>query len=313
MLFGAKITDVRIRNGKIAGVCLGDTTVEGAAVILATGHSARDIYEILHRRGVRIEAKPFAMGVRAEHPQQLIDRAQYHLPERGEYLPAASYSLVSQVGGRGVYSFCMCPGGFIVPAMTRAGESVVNGMSPSGRNSVFANSGIVTEIRLSDFEHLRAEHGELAGLRFQQQFEELAYRQIGDRQIAPAQRLADFVAGKASAALLLRAGHRRDANGTVDARHDFRRAAGRPGLVRQETARIRNERGARRRRRIAHFFAGTHPARSGDADAPADRGAFPGRRGRRIRRGNHLGRHRRRTVRRPRRRLPCRKAVKSFL
>ena len=155
VLFGAKITDVRIRNGKIAGVCLGDTTVEGAAVILATGHSARDIYEILHRRGVRIEAKPFAMGVRAEHPQQLIDRAQYHLPERGEYLPAASYSLVSQVGGRGVYSFCMCPGGFIVPAMTRAGESVVNGMSPSGRNSVFANSGIVTEIRLSDFEHLQ--------------------------------------------------------------------------------------------------------------------------------------------------------------
>ena len=201
VLFGAKITDVRIRNGKIAGVCLGDTTVEGAAVILATGHSARDIYEILHRRGVRIEAKPFAMGVRAEHPQQLIDRAQYHLPERGEYLPAASYSLVNQVGGRGVYSFCMCPGGFIVPAMTRAGESVVNGMSPSGRNSVFANSGIVTEIRLSDFEHLRAEHGELAGLRFQQQFEELAYRQIGDRQIAPAQRLADFVAGKASGSL----------------------------------------------------------------------------------------------------------------
>lgn len=111
------------------------------------------------------------MGVRAEHPQRLIDSIQYHMPERGEYLPAAAYSLVAQVGGRGVYSFCMCPGGFIVPAMTRSGESVVNGMSPSGRNSVYANSGIVTEIRPEDFAHLRAAHGELAGLRFQQQLE----------------------------------------------------------------------------------------------------------------------------------------------
>ena len=201
VLFGAKITDVRIRNGKIAGVCLGDTTVEGAAVILATGHSARDIYEILHRRGVRIEAKPFAMGVRAEHPQQLIDRAQYHLPERGEYLPAASYSLVSQVGGRGVYSFCMCPGGFIVPAMTDAAQSVVNGMSPSLRNSPYANSGLVTEVRLDDFAHLRDEWGELAGLRFQQMFEETARLHGGAAQVAPAQRVADFVAGRPSRTL----------------------------------------------------------------------------------------------------------------
>lgn len=201
VLFGAKITDVRIRNGKIAGVCLGDTTVEGAAVILATGHSARDIYEILHRRGVRIEAKPFAMGVRAEHPQQLIDRAQYHLPERGEYLPAASYSLVNQVGGRGVYSFCMCPGGFIVPAMTDAAQSVVNGMSPSLRNSPYANSGLVTEVRLDDFAHLRDEWGELAGLRFQQMFEETARLHGGAAQVAPAQRVADFVAGRPSRTL----------------------------------------------------------------------------------------------------------------
>ena len=141
------------------------------------------------------------MGVRVEHPQRLIDAAQYHMPERGEYLPAASYSLVEQVGGRGVYSFCMCPGGFIVPAMTGGGESVVNGMSPSGRNSVFANSGIVTEVRLSDFEHLRSEHGPLAGLRFQQQLERLAYEQVGDRQVAPAQRLSDFVAGRRSGSL----------------------------------------------------------------------------------------------------------------
>lgn len=108
--------------------------------------------------------------MRIEHPQALIDSIQYHCETRGEYLPAASYSLVSQENGRGVYSFCMCPGGFIVPAMTDAAESVVNGMSPSGRTSPYANSGLVTEVRLADFEHLRAEWGELAGLKFQQRF-----------------------------------------------------------------------------------------------------------------------------------------------
>lgn len=198
VLFEHKVTDIILRDGRIRGVRCGDETIEGAAVVLATGHSARDIYELLHRRGVRLEAKPFAMGVRIEHPQALIDSIQYHCEERGEYLPAASYSLVSQQNGRGVYSFCMCPGGFIVPAMTDAAQSVVNGMSPSGRTSPYANSGLVTEVRLSDFEHLRAEWGELAGLRFQQQFEELARRQGGDRQIAPAQRVTDFVAGQAS-------------------------------------------------------------------------------------------------------------------
>ena len=200
-VFGARATGLRVREDRVEGVLLGDTLVEGAAVVLAAGHSARDIYEMLDRCGVELEAKAFAMGVRVEHPQRLIDAAQYHMPERGEYLPAASYSLVEQVGGRGVYSFCMCPGGFIVPAMTGGGESVVNGMSPSGRNSVFANSGIVTEVRLSDFEHLRSEHGPLAGLRFQQQLERLAYEQVGDRQVAPAQRLSDFVAGRRSGSL----------------------------------------------------------------------------------------------------------------
>lgn len=199
--FEHRVTDIRIVRERITGVYLGDTVVEGAAVILGTGHSARDIYEILHKRGVQMEAKPFAMGVRVEHPQSLIDSTQYHRPQRDEFLPAATYSLVSQIRGRGVYSFCMCPGGFIVPAMTHAGESVVNGMSPSGRNSAFANAGIVTEVRLSDFEHLRAEHGELAGLRYQQQLEEVAYQQVGDHQVAPAQRLADFVAGKTSESL----------------------------------------------------------------------------------------------------------------
>ena len=197
-LFDKKVTDLRIVRGRIEGVACGDERIDGAAVVLATGHSARDIYELLHARRIRLEAKQFAMGVRIEHPQPLIDSIQYHRPTRGAYLPAASYSLVSQERGRGVYSFCMCPGGFIVPAMTDAAQSVVNGMSPSGRTSPYANSGLVTEVRLSDFEHLRAEWGELAGLKFQQQFEEAARLNGGDRQIAPAQRVANFVAGRTS-------------------------------------------------------------------------------------------------------------------
>ncbi|MDE5579505.1 MAG: FAD-binding protein [Alistipes sp.] len=201
VLFERRVTDLILKDDRILGVRCGDETIEGAAVVLATGHSAHDIYELLHRRGVRIEAKPFAMGVRIEHPQALIDSIQYHCESRGEYLPAAAYSLVSQECGRGVYSFCMCPGGFIVPAMTDAAQSVVNGMSPSGRTSPYANSGIVTEVRLADFESLRAEWGELAGLKFQQQFEELARQQGGEYQIAPAQRVADFVAGRPSATL----------------------------------------------------------------------------------------------------------------
>ena len=190
-----------VKNGRITGVKVGDNTVEGAAVVLATGHSARDIYELLYASGITVEAKPFAMGVRIEHPQRLIDSIQYHRDERGEWLPAASYSLVSQEAGRGVYSFCMCPGGFIVPAMTNPQQSVVNGMSPSGRNSAFANSGLVTEVRLEDFAHLREEWGELAGLRYQQIFEELAREHSGERQVAPAQRVADFVAGRESRSL----------------------------------------------------------------------------------------------------------------
>ncbi len=200
-LFEKRITDIELRGGRIRGVWCGDELVEGAAVVLATGHSARDIYTMLHRHGVLLEAKPFAMGVRIEHPQALIDSIQYHAPSRGEYLPAAAYSLVSQEHGRGVYSFCMCPGGFIVPAMTDAAQSVVNGMSPSGRTSPYANSGLVTEVRIADFDHLTAEWGPLAGLKFQEQFEHSARENGGDRQIAPAQRVADFVAGRASSSL----------------------------------------------------------------------------------------------------------------
>lgn len=200
-VFNSRVTDLEIKGGRVRGVWCGATLVEGAAVVLATGHSARDIYELLHREGVRLEAKAFAMGVRIEHPQALIDSIQYHCETRGEYLPAAAYSLVSQENGRGVYSFCMCPGGFIVPAMTDAAQSVVNGMSPSGRTSPYANSGLVTEVRLDDFVHLRDEWGELAGLRFQQMFEETARLHGGAAQVAPAQRVADFVAGRPSRTL----------------------------------------------------------------------------------------------------------------
>lgn len=199
--FGCRVTSFDLYDGRIVGVRCGDERIAGAAVVLATGHSARDVYETLVHSGIRVEAKPFAMGVRIEHPQLLIDSIQYHCRERGPYLPAASYSLVSQVNGRGVYSFCMCPGGFIVPAMTDAAQSVVNGMSPSQRNSPYANSGLVTEIRLEDFAALRDEWGELAGMRFQQLFEEAARRYGGAAQIAPAQRVADFVAGRDSASL----------------------------------------------------------------------------------------------------------------
>lgn len=202
VIFETRVEQIVVRDSRACAVktASGDV-IEGAAVVLATGHSAGDIYQMLQRDGIRIEAKPFAMGIRVEHPQQLIDSIQYSMPERGEYLPAASYSLAAQIAGRGVYSFCMCPGGFIVPAMTDPMQSVVNGMSPSGRNSVFANSGIVTEIRTEDFEHLRAKHGELAGLEFQRMFEQAAKKQGGEGQIAPAARLGDFVQGKRSSSL----------------------------------------------------------------------------------------------------------------
>jgi uncharacterized protein len=144
--------------------------------------------------------KQFAMGVRVEHPQELIDRLQYHGKTRGEHLPAASYSLVRQVDGRGVYSFCMCPGGFIVPAATSPEEVVVNGMSPSHRNSPYANSGIVVEIRPEDFARYSGS-GVFAGLEFQAELEKQAWIAGGCTQTAPAQRLGDFVEGRTSGSL----------------------------------------------------------------------------------------------------------------
>lgn len=198
VLFGTKVCDVIVKDGVAKGVVTAQgERIPGRAVILATGHSARDIYGLLHSKGILVEPKSFAMGVRVEHPQEMIDKIQYHMPERGEFLPAAAYSLVHQVAGRGVYSFCMCPGGFIVPASTGSNEVVVNGMSPSLRNSRFANSGIVVEIRESDFMQY-SKYGPLAGLHMQMELERQAYEQGGDGVVSPAQRLADFVAGKQS-------------------------------------------------------------------------------------------------------------------
>ena len=166
-------------------------------MILATGHSARDVYRYLHRSGIELEAKGFAVGVRLEHPQELIDRIQYHSPDgRGEYLPAAEYSFVTQVEGRGVYSFCMCPGGFVVPAASAPEQIVVNGMSPSNRGSKWANSGMVVEIRPEDLPNYNKDNV-LAGLEFQEELEHCCFVN-GSRQTAPAQRMTDFVDRKNS-------------------------------------------------------------------------------------------------------------------
>lgn len=200
VLFGNRITGVVIEGGIFRGVEVnGSEVLKADYMILSTGHSARDIYRILFDGGVMLEYKPFAMGVRVEHPQELIDRIQYHGKPRGKYLPTAAYSLVTQAGGRGVYSFCMCPGGFMVPSTTSPGEVVVNGMSPSHRNSRWANSGIVTEIREEDA--LRYGSTPLAGLEYQLVLEQLAWKEGGMSQRAPAQRLTDFVEGRASATL----------------------------------------------------------------------------------------------------------------
>jgi len=197
--FESHVTDLVLDSGRVRGVILsGGERIDGDAVILATGHSARDIYDLLHRRGVRIEAKPFALGVRIEHPQSLVDRMFYHHAPRHPALPAASYRLACQTGERGVFSFCMCPGGFVVPASTAPGELVLNGMSLAGRNAPFANAGLVAEVRPSDV----AETDPLALLRFQAAVERRMF-QAGDgsTQRAPAQRVPDFLRGSVSGAL----------------------------------------------------------------------------------------------------------------
>lgn len=195
--FEAKVTAFLIENGKMQGLVINDAEeITGDAVILATGHSARDIYRLLDRHEISLEQKPFAVGVRIEHPQPLIDSLQYHY-ERGKerplVLPAARYSLATKIRNRGVHSFCMCPGGFIVPAATENDEVVVNGMSLSKRDSPFANSGMVVTVEPEDIVDLTNQHGVLGGIVFQKQLEQLAKRAGGSGQVAPAQRLIDFL------------------------------------------------------------------------------------------------------------------------
>ena len=200
-LFEKRVTDFIIVGEKIKAVKTEEGNIfDGDDFILATGHSARDIFELLHQKKISIEAKPFALGVRVEHPQSLIDAVQYHCTTRGALLPAASYSLVQQVNGRGVFSFCMCPGGIIAPAATSAGQLVVNGWSPSKRNNPYANSGMVVQVELKDVIEKKIINttGELSMLQFQQYVEEKAFAAGGGKFVAPAQRMVDFSRGKLS-------------------------------------------------------------------------------------------------------------------
>ena len=195
--FNAKLTDFSIKDGKIESIQVnGNEDVTVDAVILATGHSARDIFELLSRKNVHIEAKPFALGLRIEHPQELIDSIQYKMADRGEYLPPASYSLVTQAAGNGVFSFCMCPGGIIAPAATDAGEVVVNGWSPSKRNGKFSNSGMVVTVNPAHWLQTYGE-GPLAALAFQKHVEQKAFA-LNKSIVAPAQRMDDFIVKKIS-------------------------------------------------------------------------------------------------------------------
>lgn len=193
--FDQKMTDILVDFGKIKGVVVnGEEKILADAVILATGHSARDVYELLHQKNILVEAKPFALGVRIEHPQAVIDAAQYHCDIRSAFLPPAYYSLVEQVGSRGVFSFCMCPGGIIAPCATHENEIVVNGWSPSKRNNPFANSGTVVQITLDDVkgdDPLRMMH-------FQAAIEQQAFALGGGKLVAPGQRMVDFVENKLS-------------------------------------------------------------------------------------------------------------------
>jgi len=198
ILFNSRVTDILIKRNTIDGIQLqnGDT-INAGKVILATGHSSRDIFELLFQKEIELQSKAFAIGVRVEHTQELIDQIQYKCKIRGEYLPPAPYSVVKQVDGRGVYSFCMCPGGIIAPCATSPGEVVTNGWSPSRRDYPTSNSGIVVEIKVSDFVQYE-KYGPLAGIQFQKEIEQKACKMAGDSQKVPAQRLLDFTNNKLS-------------------------------------------------------------------------------------------------------------------
>jgi len=196
--FNTKVVDFIIEDNEFKGVILqNNDKVLAKNTILATGHSARDIFNLLDKKSIEIKYKPFAMGIRIEHPQGLIDQIQYSCNERGPYLPPAAYKLVTQTNNRGVYSFCMCPGGFIVPAATNSGEIVVNGMSPSKRDSFFSNSGIVVEVKDEDLKPFE-KYGELKGLHYQMSLEKKMCELTPQLQVAPAQRMVDFINNKTS-------------------------------------------------------------------------------------------------------------------
>ncbi len=201
VLFETRVADIIIKNNEVHGIVTQNgNTIHSQKIILATGHSARDIFELLDRKKILIEAKPFAIGVRAEHPQSLIDQIQYSCDYRGEHLPPAPYSIVKQVNGRGMYSFCMCPGGVIAPCATSPGEVVTNGWSPSKRDQATANSGIVIELKLDDFEPYK-KFGALAGMEFQKAIEQKAWKLAGQSQKVPAQRMVDFTQSKISSSI----------------------------------------------------------------------------------------------------------------
>ena len=192
--FQTKMTHLLVEKDKVVGCVAGERSFMGP-VILATGHSARDVYEYFAKENIEMEAKGIAVGVRLEHPSMLIDQIQYHRKEgRGQWLPAAEYSFVTQVDGRGVYSFCMCPGGFVIPAATGPEQVVVNGMSPANRGTQWSNSGMVVELRPEDIEGSDV----LRVMRYQEQLERHCWQQANMKQTAPAQRMADFVNGRLS-------------------------------------------------------------------------------------------------------------------
>ena len=196
--FNSRVSDIKIKDNKVNAIVLKDSTIINCTkIILATGHSARDIFYMLQDKGITIEAKSFALGVRVEHSQELIDQIQYKCASRGEYLPPAPYSIARQINGRGVYSFCMCPGGIIAPCATSQDEVVTNGWSPSKRDFPTSNSGIVVGLNLEDFKDYK-QYGPLAGLEFQKKIENNAWKMGGQTQKVPAQRLVDFVNGKIS-------------------------------------------------------------------------------------------------------------------
>ena len=201
VFFETKVVDILLKNNEIQGIVTQNgNSILANKLILATGHSARDVFELLDKKKIFIEAKPFALGVRAEHPQSLIDQIQYSCDYRSEHLPPAPYSIVKQVNGRGMYSFCMCPGGVIAPCATSPGEVVTNGWSPSKRDQATANSGIVIELTLEDFKPY-AKFGALAGLEFQKSIEQKAWHLAGKTQKVPAQRMVDFTQNKVSTSI----------------------------------------------------------------------------------------------------------------